>query len=457
MPVIHYLTVQVCKRVFIEPDYGVMRSSEPLTVDLELSMQPLCLFGISVSDLPLNYTEYYERMDSDISLSRFLKSFWSRYYKTGAMNPLIFGKPNLLIIDHRIQDLINESFYSWLSLNNIKYEFSDSKNKKAIANFRQHQNFPNIDYLSPIEPQEVYKTKNEKYALPLSVLNTRVNLSDRIHILPKHRKTLNGYRERPMRPMEFIRITADISNDINLHKIKPISSKADRELKAAYWVNCDYENGIYGFLQNRKLQEMIDSERDEKKAFLAVIKSLPATQWSCNFNSYQIDLLNKLKKQRFKDTIDIDELNYDDMCFNLGLNSSSHYTVLALETSKVKKSEMVELWNQYSHGGDVRYSCEFTFSNWYSSRNDKIYRFFYLDSWNNNIFFICESGSPASKAFDTDQCINFSLENNLEIHNLTNIKDIEYFDEFLLNNRQYLIKVVKEINSYLNINNLISI
>ena len=32
MPIIHYLTVQVCKRVFIEPNYGVMRSNDPLVI-----------------------------------------------------------------------------------------------------------------------------------------------------------------------------------------------------------------------------------------------------------------------------------------------------------------------------------------------------------------------------------------------------------------------------------------
>lgn len=51
MPIIHYLTVQVCKRVFIEPNYGVMRSNDPLVIDPDLSMQPLCLLGISVNDV----------------------------------------------------------------------------------------------------------------------------------------------------------------------------------------------------------------------------------------------------------------------------------------------------------------------------------------------------------------------------------------------------------------------
>ena len=75
MPIIHYLTVQVCKRVFIEPNYGVMRSNDPLVIDPDLSMQPLCLLGISVNDFPLNYTEYYEKNDSSCSLSKFLKTF----------------------------------------------------------------------------------------------------------------------------------------------------------------------------------------------------------------------------------------------------------------------------------------------------------------------------------------------------------------------------------------------
>ncbi|TVT77143.1 hypothetical protein FPV60_19370 [Acinetobacter colistiniresistens] len=39
---------------------------------------------------PLNYTEYYEKNDSSCSLSKFLKTFWSRYYKTALLH-----KPSL--------------------------------------------------------------------------------------------------------------------------------------------------------------------------------------------------------------------------------------------------------------------------------------------------------------------------------------------------------------------------
>ena len=450
MPIIHYLTIQVCKRVFIEPDYGVMRSNEPLAIDPELSMQPLCLFGISVNGFPLNYTEYYEKNDPCVSLSNFLKSFWSRYYKTDAFNiPLIFGVPDILVIDHRAKDIINESFYIWLDLNNIKYEFSDSKNKKAIANFLQHQQYPYIDFFSPLDIHNTYKTKNEKYALPLSVLNSRSNLFDRVSPLQKHSETLRAYTNRPIK---LIVIKECTYNDIRLTELKALESKADRALQAAYWINADVQNGNYGYLQNRQMQELLDCERFEKKSFLAVIKSLPATQWDSIFTTKQIELLNKLKKQRFKDTIDIDENNYNEMCFNLGLSVDPNYTVLALETSRLKRSELIELWDQYSHGGDVQYSCEIIFPKGHTSRNGQIFKYFYLSSGSSRIFFICESDSPAAKSFDNGECINHMMDKKFGIHNINKIVDIKYFDELLLNNRQYLLGIVDEMNDFIFLN-----
>lgn len=446
MPIIHYLTVQVCKRVFIEPNYGVMRSNDPLVIDPDLSMQPLCLLGISVNDFPLNYTEYYEKNDSSCSLSKFLKTFWSRYYKTNGPNiPLVFGIPDILVIDHRVKDIINQSFYSWLDSNNIQYEFSDSKNKKAIANFRQHQHYPYIECYSEIDVLDTYKTKNEEYALPLSVLNTMTNYLDSVFLLSKHRKTLIAYTSRPIKHPTF---TECCPNDLRLFDITPLESKADRTLQDAYWVSSDLENGNYGYLRNRQVKEDIDCTREDKKAFLALIKSLPVTQWMDIFTSNQIELLNQLKKQRYKDTIDIDQINYADMCFKLGLSRDSQYTVLALETSKLKRSEMIELWDQYSHGGDVKYSCVIMLPDWYSSRNDKIYRYFYLSMWNSSIIFISESGSPATKCFDQDECINYMSKNQFKIHNLSNIVDIRHFDELLLNNRQYLLNIVKEMDAF---------
>ena len=115
---------------------------------------------------------------------------------------------------------------------------------------------------------------------------------------------------------------------------------------------------------------------------------------------------------------------------------------------------MIELWDQYSHGGDVKYSCEIMLPDWYSSRNDKIYRYFYLSMWNSSIIFISESGSPATKCFDQDECINYMSKNQFKIHNLSNIVDIRHFDELLLNNRQYLLNIVKEMDTFELLNDL---
>ena len=134
MSITHYRTIQSCKRVFFDPDYGVMRSTEPLAEDGELPIKPLCLLGISVDKLPLKYTKYYDKDDPAISLSEFVKTFWDRVFKTvGFNNPIIKGMPDLLVIDHRAKHLIQDTFYEWLKLNSVEYKFSDTKNRTAIA------------------------------------------------------------------------------------------------------------------------------------------------------------------------------------------------------------------------------------------------------------------------------------------------------------------------------------
>ena len=39
-------------------------------------------------------------------------------------------------------------------------------------------------------------------------------------------------------------------------------------------------------------------------------------------------------------------------------------------------------------------------------------------------------------------------KNQFKIHNLSNIVDIRHFDELLLNNRQYLLNIVKEMDAF---------
>lgn len=446
MAITHYLTIQVCKRVLYDPAYGVVRSTEPLSLTPDLPIEPLCLFGISVDNLPLKLTQYHQKDSENISISNFLKAFWDRIYSVYGFNyPTVTGMPDILVIDHRSKDLIKDDFYNWLKLNNIQYAFSNNKDKKAIAKFRQHQEFPHTGFYERATKDNSYAAIKEEYALSLDVLNYQQGIRSSVHPDKKNLNTLIEYQENVNHPRLA---QASISNDVNLNGITPLSSKADRQLEDAYWIGADLEKGNFGYLHNRLEQDIADSERYEKIAFLAAIKSLPETQQENIFNDEQIGLINLVKKQRFKDTICIDDHNFQNMCYRLGLTNDLSDRIFAFNVSQLKRSEIIELWSEYCGGGDVEFSCELLLPPWQNCRNDKTYRFFYLYSSNKSIFFVCEPESVSSKAFDNDDCINHMMDNKFSIRQVNEKVNTDLFDEMLLNNRQYLVFMALEMRKF---------
>jgi len=450
MAITHYLTIQVCKRVLYDPDYGVVRSTEPLSITPDLPIKPLCLFGISVENLPLKLTEYHQQESENISLSNFLKAFWDRSYRVYGFNySTVTGMPDILVIDHRSKDVIQDDFYNWLELNNIKYMFSDSKDKKAISKFRQHQDFPHTGFYEKATRQNSYVAEKEKYALSVDVMNHQEKVFNSVHPVKKNLNTLIEYQEK----VNHIRLAqAGIYNDVKLNGLAVLVSKIDRKLEDAYWIKADIKNGQFGYLHNRHDQDIADSERYEKSAFLAAVKSLPETQKENTFNDQQISLINQIKKERFKDTICIDDYNFQDMCYRLGFTNGSTDRIFAFNVNQLKRNEIIELWSEYSGGGDVQFSCELLLPPWQNCRNDKTYRFFYLYSGDNSIFFVCEPESASSKAFDNNDCLNHMVENKFSIRQVNENVNTALFDEMLLNNRQYLVFMALEMQKFLSIN-----
>lgn len=444
MTITHYLTIQTCKRVFFDPNYGVMRSSEPLIIPSYLLIEPLCLIGISVDNLPLKYTKYCYKNDSSVSISDFLKSFWEREYKIHGFNfEKIKGIPDLLVIDHRCRELIQPCFYQWLETNGISYSFSDSKNRKAISKFLQHQDYPHTGFYKKMTRDNSYITSQEQYALSIDVLNSQENFFDCIFPIKKHLPTINLYQNYRHRIIE-----STFAADVNLSCIIPLESKADRALEDAYWVKADLKSGSFGYLHNRQERDEADSARYEKKAFLAAIKALPETQWDAIFTDDQISLLNDIKKQRFKDTINVDDDEFYDLCSRLGLLDFTGPVTLSFNASKLTRAEIIELWDHYSCGGDVQFSCELILPPWYFTRDERKFRCFYTAREDNGIFFICDPDSAAAKAFDKGDCLNHMQTNTFQVRQIHEKINIDCFDEMILNNRQFLIFLDEQLKLF---------
>lgn len=445
MAIVHYLTIQSCKRVFFHADYGVMRSTEPLVEDNNLTIEPLCLLGISVDNLPIKFTKYYHKDDQTISLSEFVSSFWNRIYKvSGFNNPMVTGTPDLLLIDHRAKHLIQDAFYEWLKINNIEYKFSDNKSRTAIAKYLQHQLFPYAGF-DGMSEETSYIAPKEKYALSVDVLNYYENISNSIFPLGKYLKTFKLYERKIFKPLL---VDSPINNDVDLRELVPLPSKADRKLENCFWVRGDLEHESFGYLHNRLEMDIADSERVEKKAFIAALKTLPESQWLRMFTDEQIGLIKTLKKERFKDTKSIDERNYREMCYQLGFNNDCSDWTIAFDTKPLKRSEMIDLWDEYTHGGDVSFSCEIVLPPWQTCRNGKTYRFFYVSCDNKSIFFICTPNSAAAKAFDDGGCTNHMVDNKYGIREVSQDINLNFLDEMLLNTRNYLLYMTAEMRQF---------
>lgn len=447
MAITHYLTVQTCKRVFFDPLYGVVRSVEPLELDDFHSTQPLCLFGVSVDNLPLQFTQYCKKGATDFSASLFLKTFWDRVYSSGfgenAKN--ITGLPDILIIDHRAKGYFQKNFFDWLQANGVEYQFSESTSKKAIAKFRQHQEFPHIAAPNKSLQQISYSASQEPYALSIDTLNSLVGASKYIFSNKSHFSTIDEYLKNSLSP-RFAKAAVD--QDVNLSQVTAIQSKSDQSLKDAVWSVAVNEKGDFGFLMNRYEQTMTDAERYEKKAFLAAIKALLENQINDLFTERQKDLIREVKRQNYKDTISIDDANFADMCLKLGFTHNPPFTTLVFNTVNLNRSEVVELWDQYSGGGDVEYSCEILPPKGYTTVNNKTCRLFYLSARGNHIFFVCLPDSVAAKAFDNGDCLNHMREQK----HLITVFDKERFSEnfiaFILNNPRYPMLLGTGIHSY---------
>lgn len=433
--IIHYLTIQTCKRVFFDPEYGVVRSIEPLFLDRPLTLQPLCLFGVSVDGWPLKHTEYCSKDDVSFSASQFLKNFWERSYKAYLCKqemPILKGMPDLLVIDHRSKDLLQKNFFDWLDSNNIQYEFSDSTSKKAIAKFLQHQDYPDSEFIEKRFMGSSYVAALEPNALSIETLNHHQTLRNYFH---PDKKQLSSLLELQERFSQLPIVREAVSCDVDLNGINPLRGKSDRAIESAYWVFSDLEKGKFGYLRNRKEQHIADSDRLEKKAFLAAIKSLSENQLNDIFTAPQMALVALLKKQQYKDTTDIDSANYAAMCYSLGMSLEPSYSKFVFNTTKLSRGEMREIWDQYSNGGDVFYSCELLLPLDSNSPDTKDYRCFYLNADHADVFFVCESNSATAKTFDNHDCLNYMSNEQFQVSEFINSNF--NIDQLLSNESKY--------------------
>lgn len=457
MNITHYLTVQLCKRVFFDDRFGVMRSFEPLIFEENFPLKPVFILGVSVDNLPLKYTQYF-LVGENASISKFLTSFWNNRYTPDQYKPdsgdtstsfEITGCPDILMIDHRAKDAILPDFINWLEDNNIQYRFTDSKNKTAISKFRQHQNFPTLIYPDADQfKAATYQALEEPFAITLNELNRKVLPYKWLCTVKKHISTINAYinREKSLSP-----ISLDNRPELDSSKITPITTNNDILLEDAYWAPSELNHSAIGYLDNRQTANTAESERSDKYVLLAAVKALE-NQWQTLFDGEHLEILKMMKKRRIKDTTLLNDHNYDAICETLLLENyrdSYQNPSLVFNISKLNKSEIIELWDHYSGGGNVQFSCELSIPDWKCSIEDKNYRFFYMVRYyDKDTFFVAEKGSVGCDTFDNGHCTNYDSKHTLDLIVIDENLNLDNVTAMLFNSRPYVMYLSQKLQYF---------
>lgn len=178
--IIHYLSIQQCKRAFYSDAYGVALCAEPIANYEEYDLQPLLAIGLLHQDLPLAWIKYCAKAAPQ-SVTKILSSAWSQEL-ANPYGTTITGKPDELVIDRRLDNVMTKGFYQWLEREQIAYRFSIGSDRKFTAKCRKLQEYPNVylkEGLYELADEELLFPEAEKYQLTIPLLNeSLIGLSD---------------------------------------------------------------------------------------------------------------------------------------------------------------------------------------------------------------------------------------------------------------------------------------
>ncbi len=194
---VHYLSAQMCKRCFYNPDYGIVRTLDAFKNHDHYRLEPLVVVGVTHAEFPISKMRYFRQSDR-ISITAVLTDFWSKtFISIDDKSIEVQGVPDILVIDKKLKGLLTKGFFQWLSKVNVQYRFSEGKDRRFTSKIRQFQNFPDIfirdDKETLSEIAHVTDETKEKYQLSLDQLNEKIFFSDYLHVdmySPKMRSLL---------------------------------------------------------------------------------------------------------------------------------------------------------------------------------------------------------------------------------------------------------------------------
>lgn len=139
--VVHYLSVQRNKSAFYHDAYGVMLSRERLAKEAvhQLGIESLLSVYVCHQDLPLSIVQFC-RENQPLAIRTVLANFWKFECRTGKRGHRIRGLPELLVIDQRLHEILDQSFFKWLDSHHVCYEYAMRKDARFRSKvLLQHQ------------------------------------------------------------------------------------------------------------------------------------------------------------------------------------------------------------------------------------------------------------------------------------------------------------------------------
>ena len=143
----HYLSIQRSKNVFWRDDHGLVLSNDKLAFPAPLGLEPLMVMGVFLDHLPAQAICYF-RESNPHSIRTMLSWFWSKDQGIDSLPDGIKGKPESLVIDKRLKNVISDHLFEWLDSEGVEWTWSSGHDKRFTAKARQLQDLPYMGFSS---------------------------------------------------------------------------------------------------------------------------------------------------------------------------------------------------------------------------------------------------------------------------------------------------------------------
>lgn len=385
--------------------------------------RPVYVAGISVENLPLHYRQFFFSEDP-FSATGFLCDFWSRRYSNKYVQE-ITGKPDVLIIDRRLEPCLGAAFFDWLEKEGITYQYPAMGDKKLSSTVRHHQRYPHIFAYGEGVPEPVDGVR-EPWPLSLERLNARdekrTYLSD--NLSPAIREAAArlypaGYRpEWPLSP--------PLPDDFQVNETcLSVASSNDVALDSAGWRPA--RQTAYGFEYGYAVNHIEVPDDDEpasglwQKEILIALRCLEsqfdrlAGALTRHFEGKHYSaLLSQIKKNKYRTLLPLNGAEQDVLFGLVGLDTDDTTGNTVYDLSKTGVADTVSLWEHITNGGDQRQSFEIRPR---TGIDDPAYRLFAVIGHCARYYLISYRTSRSCHALDNGRCINYEPGQSLNVRN----------------------------------------